>query len=346
MEGMLPYTDKAPIEVDIIEARDLPARDRNGKSDPFVIIEGAHGVVKSAKTPVIKRTLNPAWKFHTVVEVYSHFVKLKFKVYDWDARGKHDSLGSCAIPKSTIIDGLPHDVWLPLKQKPRKTSSFLGTRPGGLKGELHVRVYLKRSGPVPCNYGEWYAFRRAVADEPFRMLHTKVEDAGSVPAFTEKISLGLAWKNGDFDSAIIAFDDKNQPVETIDHRNKTGCGGAVELSKRDIMPRKDEDNEVYNLDLGKVPPNIFRLACTVTSLLRKPLSSADSVSARVLLGSEVLGTVSMPKIGDSSALFFFFLQRNGAGAWFFRSNVDRISGNSASTATPDVSRILSGIPLF
>jgi Ca2+-dependent lipid-binding protein len=50
--------DKLRLRVTIAEARELPAADRGGTSDPFVKLKvGRH----QAKTEIIKKTLDPVW---------------------------------------------------------------------------------------------------------------------------------------------------------------------------------------------------------------------------------------------------------------------------------------------
>ena len=112
--------NKVIIEVEIVEARDLLASDRNGFSDPYVIIDKTAGLPNGAKTPIIKKTLNPVWNFKTVLCVDPSFKKIKFRVFDWDRFSSDDPLGTCSFPASMFADGVPLDVWEPLKQKPKK----------------------------------------------------------------------------------------------------------------------------------------------------------------------------------------------------------------------------------
>jgi len=111
---------KLAIEVDIIEARDLLASDKNGLSDPYVVIDQTAGFTSSIKTPVVKESLSPVWNFNTVVCVDPSFKKLKFRVFDWDRFSADDCLGTCSFPASMFADGVPIDVWQPLKQKSKK----------------------------------------------------------------------------------------------------------------------------------------------------------------------------------------------------------------------------------
>lgn len=113
------------IEVEIVEARGLLASDRNGFSDPYVVIEKTPGLRAGAKTPIIKKTLDPVWNFKTVLHFTSDLEKIKFRVFDWDRFSSDDPLGSCSFAPSIFNDGVPIDTWEPLKQKPKKKKRCL-----------------------------------------------------------------------------------------------------------------------------------------------------------------------------------------------------------------------------
>ena len=183
------------------------------------------------------------------------------------------------------------------------------------------------------------------------MVATTQEDAGAAAAFTEKVSLGLGWdfvegNRVDLDASIIAFNDKNEALATVYYGNRTGFGGAIQHCGDNLTGAGDGDDEVINLDLGKLPPNVHRLACVVNCFSNKNLSCAKSAYVRLFVGPHTLGFQKLTEIVDSVGMFFCFLQRNSAGAWFFQTVVRPISGNRASASIPDIVKILGEIPLF
>ncbi|KAH9836496.1 C2 domain-containing protein [Rhodofomes roseus] len=89
------------LRVDLIDAHDLLAVDRGGKSDPFAVFQlNGHKVYKSQTK---KKTLNPEWGENFVVQVPSRVSADFFlEVYDWDQLGKADILGSGKIDLTDI----------------------------------------------------------------------------------------------------------------------------------------------------------------------------------------------------------------------------------------------------
>ena len=84
------------LRVDVLDAADLPAADRNGKSDPYAKFELNGQEVFKTKTQ--KKTLNPVWNEFFEVPVPSRTAaKFTVNVYDYDFADKPDFLGAAVI---------------------------------------------------------------------------------------------------------------------------------------------------------------------------------------------------------------------------------------------------------
>ena len=70
------------ISVHVVRAKDLLAADKNGKSDPYVLVQSAGG--KKAKTSVKKRTLEPEWDETLDLTVADLAAPLSLTVMDYD----------------------------------------------------------------------------------------------------------------------------------------------------------------------------------------------------------------------------------------------------------------------
>lgn len=104
------------LRVDLLDATDLPAADRNGFSDPFCrFMLGGKEVFKSK---VQKKSLQPAWNEYFETQVRSRIAAdFELKVFDWDLGGSDDFLGKARIDLSNLEPFKRHEIRLPLDGK-------------------------------------------------------------------------------------------------------------------------------------------------------------------------------------------------------------------------------------
>lgn len=101
-------------------ARDLPAMDLNGLSDPYVKVKlGKH----KFKTKVVKKTLNPYWGEEFCFRVEDLNEELLISVLDEDKYFNDDFVGHVKFPVSQVFDA--HNkcldtAWYPLQPKSKK----------------------------------------------------------------------------------------------------------------------------------------------------------------------------------------------------------------------------------
>jgi Ca2+-dependent lipid-binding protein len=87
LAAMESISNMGTLRVDILDAANLPAADRNGKSDPFCVFELDGKEVH--KTQVQKKTLHPAWNEVFEAKIASRVAaKFSVEVFDWDATSK------------------------------------------------------------------------------------------------------------------------------------------------------------------------------------------------------------------------------------------------------------------
>lgn len=104
------------LRVDVLDAAELPAADRNGFSDPYCKFELNGETIFKTKTQ--KKTLHPAWNefFETPIKSRTA-AKFKVIVMDWDMGDKDDLLGAAEIDLKTLEAQHSQDVTLPLDGK-------------------------------------------------------------------------------------------------------------------------------------------------------------------------------------------------------------------------------------
>ena len=104
------------LRVDVLNAENLPAADRNGYSDPYCKFELDGKEVY--KTKILKKTLNPAWNEFFECPVRSRTgADFKVRVMDWDFGDKADFLGQAAINLELLDPFRPQEITLRLDGK-------------------------------------------------------------------------------------------------------------------------------------------------------------------------------------------------------------------------------------
>lgn len=104
------------LRVDVLDAAELPAADRNGYSDPFCRFKLNGKEVYKTKTQ--KKTLHPAWNEYFEVPITSRVgADFKCDVYDWDLGDKDDFLGSTPLNLAVLEPFQPQEMTYKLDGK-------------------------------------------------------------------------------------------------------------------------------------------------------------------------------------------------------------------------------------
>jgi len=104
------------LRLDILDADDLPAADRNGFSDPFCKFNLNGKDIY--KTQIQKKTLHPSWNEYFEVPIRSRTaVDFKVTVWDWDFGDKNDRLGEAVINLNLLEPFKPQEIILKLDGK-------------------------------------------------------------------------------------------------------------------------------------------------------------------------------------------------------------------------------------
>jgi len=347
------------MKVEIIEARDLLASDRNGFSDPYVVIEEKVGMYTDKKkyplkTPVVKKNLNPVWNFSTEVPYNSYFGKIRFLVFDWDRLSSDDFLGSCSVSPSLLNNGVPLDVWLPLEQKPYpKKPMDKGKGPYPTKGELHIRLTPDRICPY-CQPGEWFAIQSLVTPDvkPGAEVYHQVVPVSvmnpnpDIPYCDFTVAFGYSGSRHMTTTAIV-YNAAGDVVETVNREHGSCFGGLIRWHKNDssnsaVFPANSYD-DLFSLQLQKLPPEISRLVFVVNM----QYSNVSLLYGSICLFSDI-GYLAVKRVRErgstDSAMVLCLFQRGSTGRWFFQTVLKPLSVNSIEESKPLISEILSTIP--
>ncbi|KAL8115837.1 hypothetical protein AgCh_022362 [Apium graveolens] len=109
------------LVVRVIEARNIPAMDPNGYSDPFVRLKLGR---QRFKTKVVKKSLTPSWCEEFSFKVEDLKEELVVSVFDEDKYCKDDFVGLANIPVSRVLDADGKSLgtaWYTLQPKNNKS---------------------------------------------------------------------------------------------------------------------------------------------------------------------------------------------------------------------------------
>eukprot|EP01121_Diplochlamys_sp_Union-15-3_P003247 TRINITY_DN130_c0_g1_i6.p1 TRINITY_DN130_c0_g1~~TRINITY_DN130_c0_g1_i6.p1 ORF type:complete len:375 (+),score=121.96 TRINITY_DN130_c0_g1_i6:87-1127(+) len=111
------------VNVRVIGARNLPAADLNGSSDPYCKLQVGYEyrwIPKMKKTKIIKKNKNPVWNESFVMDVKEpEKDKIRLIISDHDFIGSDEMLGEAQYQLSQLPAGVETNLWLPLVRRSR-----------------------------------------------------------------------------------------------------------------------------------------------------------------------------------------------------------------------------------
>ena len=111
------------LQVRVTEARNIPAMDPNGLSDPYVKIQLGR---QKFKTKVVKKSLNPQWGEEFGFRVDDLNEELVVYVLDEDKYFNDDFVGQLKVPVSKVFDSEDKSIgpcWYSLQPKHKKSKN-------------------------------------------------------------------------------------------------------------------------------------------------------------------------------------------------------------------------------
>jgi Ca2+-dependent lipid-binding protein len=236
------FNNMGKLRVDVMDAADLPAADRNGYSDPYCkFFLNDKDVYKTDKQ---KKTLHPAWNETFEVQVRSRTAaKFEVHVFDWDFGDKADFLGKAHIPLEILepfkqqeislnLDGKSGTVRLRLMFTPdfvqrtrQGSSTFHGTF--AVPGKV-VGAPVKGVGKGVMAIGGGVAKTGSFIGKTFRRKSYHEKES----PLAEKRP-GTATPNGDADIPIVSVESPGggetpatPQTPTSGHKRGKSAGGA------------------------------------------------------------------------------------------------------------------------
>ena len=162
------------LDATVVNARDLVPMDKNGKSDPYVILKlNRNGIPQ--QTTVVKASLNPDINENfdfTLIDPKTDV--LLVYCYDWDDHNNHDLIGVGEIPLEGIALDVPVEKQVELKKEG-------GHRKERGKVNLKLRLHNSRDGESDASDEEANLDNPEKPADPI-VLRCTVIDAKGLPA--------------------------------------------------------------------------------------------------------------------------------------------------------------------
>ena len=265
------------LRVELTEARNLPAADRSGYSDPYcVFILNGERVFKSK---VVKKTLNPTFdeKFEVTIpsRTAADFV---MEVYDWDFGGSDDFLGKARIDLAALEPFQSKDISVPLD---------------GKSGEVKLRLVFKPAYIMRLRRGTSSTFGggagrvvTGIAGAPVKVVGTGVKGVGK--------GVGAA-AGGIGGAASFVKKGLTRKKTTIPEANEDDTGGrdaaiakAAIASGGGIKGTSEGMQLAVTGDEKETPINTDQLDCSKPPSRGSPAHARDmsTMSAKTANGTE------------------------------------------------------------
>ena len=167
-----------------------------------------------------------------------------------------------------------------------------------------------------------------------------------IPIQEPTVYVGLGWdftgkETFDLDASVTGVGEKFNIVEAVYYGNKKGLKGSVIHFGDNLTGQGDGDDEVIQVFLSRVPPEVFYLAVTINSYSRNSLIKAQSAYIRVFTDKYNIGRFTLTRTKDCIGLLLGVFQRDPTqNIWYFRCMADPISGNVVTSSFEDIKTLL------
>jgi tellurium resistance protein TerZ len=175
-------------------------------------------------------------------------------------------------------------------------------------------------------------------------LSLKKNDGASLT----KVRMGLGWdsaapvKRGlfgnkkaaeiDLDASAILFDATGKAVDVVFFNQLQSKDGSTQHTGDNLTGEGEGDDEVINVDLGKVSPAVNQIVFVISSYSRQTFDQVQNAFCRLVddstAGSPEVARFQLTDAGTHTAMIMAKVSREGTG-WSFKAIGDRANGRTA-----------------
>ena len=290
------------IEIEIIQAKDLIAKDRSlyGKrttSDPFVKVYCLNKLL--GKTRTVHKNVSPVWNENFQLSLGADAAKniitqgsdAELRIFDEDKIGDDDSMGTVLVPLKPLEPS--SKAWYPVG---RGSGVFVCHN---AQGSMEVKVTMTGRQMFDIQRGQ------------SKLLQYS------------RITVGLAWdvergQHVDLDSSCVAVDRQGNidMRETVYYGNLTNSNVSLIHSGDEKTGEARGDDEGIQVELDRIPAHITALyfVLTVATPPNKTFADVKSAQARFLSTETKAGICRFvpSDMGHNTSLFLVRIARQGS----------------------------------
>ncbi|XP_015178475.1 PREDICTED: synaptotagmin-7 [Polistes dominula] len=242
---------KTTLILNIIQGKDLPAKDLSGTSDPYVRVTLLPDKKHRLQTNIKRRTLNPKWNETLYFEGFP-IQKLQSRVlhlhvFDYDRFSRDDSIGEIFLPLCQVDLSEKPSFWKalkpPAKDKCGELLCSLSYHPSNsvltlslLKARnLKAKDINGKSDPY---VKVWLQF----GDKRIEKRKTPIFKCTLNPVFNETFAFNVPWekiRECSLDVMVMDFDNigRNELIGRIQLAGKNGSGASETKHWQDMITK-------------------------------------------------------------------------------------------------------------
>ncbi len=168
------------------------------------------------------------------------------------------------------------------------------------------------------------------------------------------VAMGLGWdvakasggfmkrlaapKSVDLDASCLMFDAGKALVDQVWFKQLRSNDGSVNHTGDNLTGAGDGDDEVIEVDLGRVPANVSTLVFTVNSFTGQSFAHIENAFCRIVdraTGDEV-ARYDLSSQGNHTAQVMSRVYRDGQGGWKMHAIGENCSGRTFQDLLPFV----------
>ncbi|MCQ2820865.1 MAG: TerD family protein [archaeon] len=157
--------------------------------------------------------------------------------------------------------------------------------------------------------------------------------------------IGLGWDivrghTYDLDTGIILFDEADNILDIIYHKNPKSKDGSVYHMGDNKTGAGEGDDEIMGINFLKIAPNIMSMAVVLNSFKGNTLKGVKSGFIRLFDSNGPIGCYLIGEGKDSTGLLLGLFRRDISGRFLFQATIEPISGVTAPESANEVQCLL------